>query len=147
MIAEAVPFYEGLTLDEIGGNGVRWQDREAASALADEELPADRLEEPPAAPEGLLLASAPTLWSGPAVEYSPSLSFLAGDAPTALISVEDARRLGIDTHDEVELEANGESVRAIAVVRTGVPAGSVFLPPAALAGGPVQIRAREAVAT
>jgi NADH-quinone oxidoreductase subunit G len=147
LIAEAVPFYAGLTLDEIGGNGVRWQDRDAASALAEEELPTDRLEQPPATPEGLLLASAPTLWTGPAVEHSPSLSFLAGDGPTALISVEDARRLGIDSRDEVELEANGESVRAIAVIRTGVPAGSVFLTPAALAGGPVQIRAREAVAT
>ena len=116
-------------------------------ALPEEELSTDRLDQPPAAPEGLLLASAPTLWSGPAVEHSPSLSFLAGDRPTALISVEDGRRLGIDSRDEVELEANGESVRAIAVIRTGVPPGSVFLTPAALAGGPVQIRAREAVTT
>jgi NADH-quinone oxidoreductase subunit G len=29
---DAVPFYAGLTLEEIGGKGVRWQDREAASA-------------------------------------------------------------------------------------------------------------------
>ncbi len=29
---EAVPFYAGLTLEEIGGRGVRWQDRPAASA-------------------------------------------------------------------------------------------------------------------
>ena len=32
-VAEAVPFYAGLTLDEIGGRGVRWQERDAASAL------------------------------------------------------------------------------------------------------------------
>lgn len=145
LIAEAVPFYAGLTLDEIGGNGVRWQEREAASALPQEELPTDRLEQPPAAPDGLLLASAPTLWGGPAVEHSPSLSFLATDDRAALISVEDAERLGIDSRDEVELEANGESVNAIAFVRTGMPAGSVFLTPPALAEGPVEIRAREAV--
>ena len=30
---EAVPFYAGLTLEEIGGRGVRWQQREAAGAL------------------------------------------------------------------------------------------------------------------
>jgi len=30
---EAVPFYAGLTLDEIGGRGVRWQEREAAGAF------------------------------------------------------------------------------------------------------------------
>jgi NADH-quinone oxidoreductase subunit G len=29
---EAVPFYAGLTLEEIGGKGVRWQDRPQASA-------------------------------------------------------------------------------------------------------------------
>jgi NADH-quinone oxidoreductase subunit G len=29
---DAVPFYAGLTLEEIGGKGVRWQDREAAGA-------------------------------------------------------------------------------------------------------------------
>ena len=34
---EAVPFYAGLTLDEIGGQGVRWQEREAASSF---EVPA-----------------------------------------------------------------------------------------------------------
>jgi NADH-quinone oxidoreductase subunit G len=29
---DAVPFYAGLTLEEIGGKGVRWQDRPAAEA-------------------------------------------------------------------------------------------------------------------
>jgi NADH-quinone oxidoreductase subunit G len=32
-LAEAVPFYAGLTLEEIGAKGVRWQDRDAASGL------------------------------------------------------------------------------------------------------------------
>ena len=31
---EAVPFYAGLTLEEIGGRGVRWQEREAADGRA-----------------------------------------------------------------------------------------------------------------
>ncbi len=30
---DAVPFYAGLTLEEIGGRGVRWQERDAASAF------------------------------------------------------------------------------------------------------------------
>ena len=29
---EAIPFYTGLTLDEIGGKGVRWQERPEAEA-------------------------------------------------------------------------------------------------------------------
>jgi NADH-quinone oxidoreductase subunit G len=32
-LAQAVPFYAGLTLEEIGPKGVRWQDRDAASGL------------------------------------------------------------------------------------------------------------------
>jgi NADH-quinone oxidoreductase subunit G len=34
---DAVPFYEGLTLEEIGGRGVRWQERDAAGAYPTEE--------------------------------------------------------------------------------------------------------------
>ncbi len=144
LIAEAVPFYSGLTLDEIGGDGVRWQDRDAASAAPDAELPTERLEQPPDAPEGLILAFAPTLWNGPAVEHSPSLRFL-DTGPRALISVEDARRLGVDSGDEVELAAGGEGVTAAVVVRTGVPSGSVFLSPPALSEGPVEVRTPQAV--
>jgi NADH-quinone oxidoreductase subunit G len=29
---ETVPFYAELTLEEIGGRGIRWQEREAAGA-------------------------------------------------------------------------------------------------------------------
>ena len=43
MVAESVPFYAGITLDEIGGLGVRWQEREAASALPVEELSTEEL--------------------------------------------------------------------------------------------------------
>jgi NADH-quinone oxidoreductase subunit G len=144
LVAEAVPFYAGLTLDEIGGDGVRWQDRDAASALPEAELSSEQLEQPPAPADGLLLGGAPTLWSGPEVEHSPSLRFLAPGA-CAWLSVEDARRLGIENGGDVELSANGESVTATAVIRTGVPEGSVFVSPPALAEGPVEVRAPQAV--
>ena len=65
LVAEAVPFYADITLDEIGGEGVRWQDREAAQAAPSDDLPTDRLEQPPAAPEGMVLGAAPSLWTGP----------------------------------------------------------------------------------
>ena len=32
-LAAAVPFYAGLTLEEIGGRGVRWPETEAAAAM------------------------------------------------------------------------------------------------------------------
>jgi NADH-quinone oxidoreductase subunit G len=147
LVAEAVPFYAGLTLDEIGGDGSRWQDRDAASGLPEPELSADPLPDPPApAADGLVLAVAATLWTGPEVEHSPSLRFLATGAQ-ALLSVEDARRLGIENGHEVELAANGDRVSARAVIRSSVPAGSVFLSPPSLAEGPVEVRALEAVAS
>jgi NADH-quinone oxidoreductase subunit G len=138
-IAKAVPFYENLTLDEIGGQGVRWQEREAAAAVPAGELSEDSLEQPPAIPGGLRLATAPSLWSGPQVERSPSLRFLVRPA-RAELSVEDARRLGVRTGEQVELAVDGESTRAEAAVRTGVPTGSVFLTPALLPEGPVEVR-------
>jgi NADH-quinone oxidoreductase subunit G len=146
LIADAVPFYSGLTLDEIGGDGVRWQDRDPASALPAAELSTEPLAEPPEPHDGLVLAGAPTLWAGPEVEYSPSLRFLA-TGEKAWLSAEDARRLGVESGDEVELSVNGDRLSATAVVRTAVPAGSVFLSPPALVEGPVEVRAPQAVAS
>jgi len=146
LIAEAVPFYAGITLDEIGGDGVRWQDRDAVTALPESEPPTAPLEQPPTAADDLVLAGAPTLWTGAAVEHSPSLRFL-DTGERALLSVADARRLGVQNGDEVELSVNGDSVTATAVIRTGVPTGSVFLSPPSLSGGPVELRTREAVAS
>jgi hypothetical protein len=47
----------------------------------------------------------------------------------------------------VELSVNGDRLNATAVVRTGVPAGSVFLSPPALADGPVEVRSPQAVSS
>jgi NADH-quinone oxidoreductase subunit G len=135
----AVPFYGGLTLEEIGGRGVRWQDRDAAGSLALEELPATPLAEPPAAPAEMTLATAPTLWAGGEVEHSRALSFLA-PSPHAELAPEDARTLGIRTGDALELSVAGDRAEATARVRTGVPAGSVFVtPPGVLPDGPVEV--------
>src|SRR5439155_14289321 len=38
-LSMSVPFYAGITLEEIGGRGVRWQERDAASKLPSAELP------------------------------------------------------------------------------------------------------------
>jgi anaerobic selenocysteine-containing dehydrogenase len=45
----------------------------------------------------------------------------------AELSVEDGRRLGIHSGDEVLVSANGASVRAVAALRDRLPPGSVFL--------------------
>jgi NADH-quinone oxidoreductase subunit G len=139
LIAERVPIYAGLTLDEIGGLGVRWQDGAGAAALAPAPLPSEPLDTPPAAPSGLQLARVPTLWSGPEIEHSPSLRFLATGA-RAELSPRDAGRLGVENGDEIELSVGGERAVVTASVRSAVPNDSVFVTDAQLPDGPVAIR-------
>lgn len=125
-VAEAVPFYAGLTLDEIGGRGVRWQERDAASALRAPDLPDAPLEQPPALPEGMKLGTVRTLWAGRETQHAPALKFLAPQQQAEL-SAEDAERLGIRPGDEVKVSMNGTSVRAVARLRQAVEPGTVFL--------------------
>jgi NADH-quinone oxidoreductase subunit G len=132
-VAAAVPFYDGVTLEEIGGRGVRWQDREAASKLAGAELPSAPLAAPPElAPPAdgrLRLGAVPTLWSGHATEHAPALRFLA-PGQRAELSPADAERLGIASGDTVRVSAQGADAAAVAAraeVHSGVPEGSVFL--------------------
>ncbi len=83
LLFDAVPFYAGLTLDEIGGRGVRWQEREAAASFppgAPAGEPAPELIEfgadPATMTEARELAGFRSVWDAVEVEYSPSLAFL-----------------------------------------------------------------------
>ena len=125
-LAKAVPFYAGLTLEEIGGRGVRWQDRDAASKLPGAEVPDAELAQPSELPEGLRLGTVATLWSGPTVRHAPSLHFLLASQRAELAPV-DAQRLGVTTGDEVRVTAGDASVRATVALRQAMPTGSVFL--------------------
>jgi NADH-quinone oxidoreductase subunit G len=81
---DAVPFYAGLTLEEIGGRGVRWQEREAASALAAADATAGQVPAPADAGSGSVepgedaaeIAGWRSVWDAPEVEFSPALEFL-----------------------------------------------------------------------
>jgi anaerobic selenocysteine-containing dehydrogenase len=95
--------------------------------------------QPPELPEGIRLASVPSLWEGEAVRQSPSLRFLASRARVEL-SPADAEPLGIRTGDEVIVSSNGDSVRAPATLRSGIPPGSVFLVSADGLGREVELR-------
>ena len=121
-----MPFYAGLTLDEIGGQGVRWQERDAAAALPAAEPPGGELEVPPAPADGLTLGTFPSLWSGPETAHSGVLSVLA-PRQRAELSPADARRLEVSSGDEVEVAVDDRRVRAVAAVRDAMPSGSVFL--------------------
>jgi NADH-quinone oxidoreductase subunit G len=125
-VADAVPFYADLTLAEIGGRGVRWQQRAAAAALPAAELPDAPLEAPPELPAGLRLGAVPALFAAPAVAHSPTLEFLIPRQRVELAPA-DAERIGVRSGDEVEVVAGERTVRAVAQLRQAVAPGSVFM--------------------
>jgi NADH-quinone oxidoreductase subunit G len=124
--AKAVPFWGGVTYEELGGRGVRWQERGTSSSLPAAEVPDAQLEDPPEATDGLRLGAIVSLWSGPETENAPALRFLT-PRQRAELNVADAQRLGVGPGDEVTVSVEGQSVRAEAWVRAAVPPGSVFL--------------------
>jgi len=127
-LAAAVPFYAGLTHDEIGGLGVRWQDRPAAPAFPSfgAPSPAPPVGEAAAANGKLRLGTFRSIWAAPEVELSPSLKFLSA-RQRAEMSPADAERLGVAHGERVEVGVNGTAVRATVALRTDMPAGTVFL--------------------
>jgi NADH-quinone oxidoreductase subunit G len=145
-LVAAVPFYGELTLEEIGGGGVRWQERQAASrfpgaaeipavaassagGLAAEPEPERSARHDGGAPARngtLRLGTYRPIWAAPEVEVSPALKFTVVHQQVEL-APEDAQRLGIANGEAVEISQNGTALRAVARVRTGVQAGTAFL--------------------
>jgi NADH-quinone oxidoreductase subunit G len=138
-LARAVPFYAGITLDEIAGQGVRWPAREAAlsmpagtpgSVVPGAAMPAPAVATPAASGGpgngALRVGTYRPIWASPEVEISPSLKFLAARQQVE-ISPDDAARLGLHHGAGAVLSANGTRLQATVAVRTGVPAGSAFI--------------------
>ncbi len=132
-VFDAVPFYAGLTLEELGGRGVRWPLRDAAAAL-----PAAAAAIPPpsngprsnalGSPGGrLLLGSFRSIWASAEVEVSPALKFLTRTQRVE-ISPGDAARFGLRQGEEVLVFSDDDRrVRCRVEIRNAVPAGSAFL--------------------
>ena len=80
----------------------------------------------PAENGALRLGTYRPIWASPEVEISPALKFAIAEQRVEL-SPQDAQRLEIADEQPVTVAQNGTRLRAKAHVRTGVPAGSVFL--------------------
>jgi NADH-quinone oxidoreductase subunit G len=130
-IASEVPFYAEITHEEIGGTGVRWQERSAASAFPKIELDStvsatwasatnDR-EEP-----RIQVGTYRDLWAAEVTDRSPALRFLAPKQAVELAPA-DAARLGLGSGDEVHVRSNGTSVRARISIHERVKPGTGFL--------------------
>ena len=152
-VAGEVPFYAELTHEEIGGRGVRWQEREAASAfptavgpgIASPEAGSDKTVS--AGAEGEVLAAASgnatpgpiaerngalrlgtyrDLWASAVTDRNPALRFLA-PRQTLELAPSDGERLGVSDGDEVDVRSNGTSVRARVALRERMLPGAAFL--------------------
>jgi NADH-quinone oxidoreductase subunit G len=127
---DSVPFYTGLTLDEIGGRGVRWPATAAAAGLEAPPWELVSLSVPlltgTAGHGRLRLGTWRPLWAAPEVELSPALKFMEPHQVVEL-SPADAEQLGVREGDQVEVGANGLRVRGAARLRAAMPGGSVFL--------------------
>lgn len=143
-LAAAVPFYAGLTLEEIGGKGVRWQDRDAAAAFPSAEAgePEEAAHEPPAAPVPngrLRLGTFRSIWNATEVRVSPALRFLHPQRQLEMAPA-DAQRLELFQGDRVVVGSDGQVVDATVTVRAATPEGSVFLETNELEGPLVEVR-------
>jgi NADH-quinone oxidoreductase subunit G len=121
--------YSGLTLEELAGQGVRWPTRAAAEAAEK----ADRAGAKPklrraaqAKPGRLVLGSYRSIWSGPEVEASPALHFLAPRQRVEL-APDDAAQLGVLHGQEVIVSDEHGQLRARVAVRDSAPRGTAFL--------------------
>jgi NADH-quinone oxidoreductase subunit G len=127
-IASDVPFYAGITEEEIGGLGVRWQDRTAAARLPDVHV--SRAREPSlavgAGKDRLQVGTYRDLWAAEVTDRAPALRFLR-PKQTLEISPADAERLGLAGTEEVDVRQNGTSVHARLAIRERVRPGSAFL--------------------
>ncbi|MFY9487181.1 MAG: NADH-quinone oxidoreductase subunit NuoG [Solirubrobacterales bacterium] len=128
-IAAAVPIYDGITTDEIGGTGVRWQERPAAANLPSAGQSTFELQTPAAAaqPNGRLrFGTFRSLWSGKEIENSETLAPLVSNQRVEL-APEDGVRLGVNTGDTVTLTTPEGEVTAVVALRDSMPAGTAFL--------------------
>jgi NADH-quinone oxidoreductase subunit G len=144
-LVDAVPFYAGLTLEDIGGTGVRWPARDAASAFPAAEVepaPEGAVDEPPAAPVPngrLRLGTFRSIWNATEVKASPALRFLHPRLHVEMAPA-DAQRLELFQGDRVVVGSDGHTVDATVAVRAATPEGSVFLETNALDGPLVEVR-------
>ncbi len=136
-LVAAVPFYEGITLDEIGGGGLRWPERDQAAALGASGEVFSRTPQPideraafdqnGASQNGALrLGTYRPIWAAPECEISPTLQYLIPVQQLEL-SPDDARRLDLSDGDDVTVTQNGTWLQARAAIRSAVRPGSAFL--------------------
>ncbi len=133
-IADHVGIYAGISTTELGGAGVRWQEREAAANLPRPARTSFDLTDPPAASrvassaaDRLRLGVFTSLWSGGEVVNAATLSTLAAAPRRVELSPADGGRLGLASGDAVTVKTEHGEMTAVVALRDAVPAGVAFV--------------------
>jgi NADH-quinone oxidoreductase subunit G len=156
-LTNAVPFYAAITEQTIGGQGIRWQETEAAASV-----PAGGAVGPDSAdatPRGLSASSedAPGASRSVSGESGPTALSGSNDGSSELVlgtyrdlwagpvtelnpplkflapqqrvevSLADAERMGFQSGDRVQISQNGSSVEATVLIKERISEGVVFL--------------------
>jgi NADH-quinone oxidoreductase subunit G len=138
-LTEAAPIYSGLTDAEIGGRGIRWQDRPAGSlrpapngggadgtTSAKAQSSGESAPSPPSGSGTFKLGTYRDLWVGAITELNPPLRFLAPEQRLEM-AVSDAERLELKIGNEVKIAQNGSGVTAKVDIKERIAEGTVFL--------------------
>jgi NADH-quinone oxidoreductase subunit G len=127
-LTSEVPFYEGLTYEQIGGTGLRWGDRRQGQSWT----PAP-IEGTPATPatapaegDGLVLGTYRDLWAADVTKRNPALRFLMPKQRLEL-AARDAKSLELGNGDQVKVSVNGHSIDATVAIRERMREGAAFL--------------------
>jgi NADH-quinone oxidoreductase subunit G len=144
-----VPFYEGMTYEEIGGTGIRWGDSPAGQSWSPPGAPAEgpaagtptepRDESRTASPVigdrspadgpsggALVLGTYRDLWAADVTKRNPALRFLMPKQKLEL-AAKDAAGLDLANGDAVTVSVNGHSLEATVAIRERMREGAAFL--------------------
>jgi NADH-quinone oxidoreductase subunit G len=127
-LCNEIPFYEGLTYEEIGGAGLRWGDRRPGQSwtppAAGRRSTSRHDREPDG--EGLVLGTYRDLWAAEVTKRNPALRFLMPKQKLEL-AAKDAEGLDLSNGEAVTVSVNGHSVDATVAIRERMREGAAFL--------------------
>jgi NADH-quinone oxidoreductase subunit G len=127
-LTEEIPFYGGLTYEEIGGTGIRWGDRKPGQSWTPPAAERKSTSRPDREPEGegLLLGTYRDLWATDVTKRNPALRFLMPKQRLEL-HAKDAESLQLGNGDAVTVSVNGHSLDATVAIRERMREGAAFL--------------------
>jgi NADH-quinone oxidoreductase subunit G len=129
-LSAEVPFYGETAYEEIGGLGLRPQERDPGDSWTPERAgspsPATSPAPAPSESGGLILGTYRDIWAAEVTDRNPALNFLAPTQRLEL-SVADAKELELEHGDPITVSSNGHSVDAFASLKARMTPGVAFL--------------------